>query len=131
MNISIEIVASMCHEANRKWCEAHGESGLHKPWEEETQEEKSISINAMRELLTNHAFITKADISMCAQRAWEKWKHEKTEQGWTYNPVKNRELKHHPCLVPYYDQLNKYEKTKDRIYIAMIKMILEMYEEII
>ena len=35
------------------------------------------------------------------------------EQGWTYGPARNDQLKQHPCLVPY-DELPECEKEYDR-----------------
>ena len=39
-------------------------------------------------------------------------RQEKLANGWVYAPVRDNELKHHPCLVPYED-LPVEEQQKD------------------
>ena len=43
----------------------------------------------------------------------EVWARTRIEQGWTYGPTRNDQLKQHPCLVPY-DELPESEKEYDR-----------------
>ena len=48
-----------------------------------------------------------------AENAHDIWAVERMQQGWTYGPERNDELKHNPCMVPY-SQLPESEKEYDR-----------------
>jgi len=43
----------------------------------------------------------------------EVWAKNRIDQGWTFGPARNDQLKQHPCLVPY-DKLPESEKIYDR-----------------
>lgn len=49
-----------------------------------------------------------------AENAHDIWARARIDEGWTYGPVRNDELKQHPDLVPY-SQLADSEKEYDRI----------------
>lgn len=49
-----------------------------------------------------------------AENAHDIWARVRMDEGWTYGPVRNDELKQHPDLVPY-SQLPNSEKEYDRI----------------
>ena len=48
-----------------------------------------------------------------AENAHDIWAIESMQQGWTYGPERNDELKQTPCMVPY-AQLPESEKEYDR-----------------
>lgn len=48
-----------------------------------------------------------------AENAHEIWAIERLQQGWTYGPERNDELKQNPCMVPY-SKLPESEKEYDR-----------------
>lgn len=48
-----------------------------------------------------------------ARNTHEVWSRSRIDQGWTWGPVRNDELKQHPDLVPY-EQLTEEEKQYDR-----------------
>ena len=48
-----------------------------------------------------------------AENAHDIWAIERMQQGWTYGPERNDELKHNPCMVPY-SKLPESEKEYDR-----------------
>lgn len=52
-------------------------------------------------------------VEFLAANAHEIWSASKIEAGWTYDPIRNNDLKHHPCLVPY-NELPDSEKEYDR-----------------
>lgn len=49
-----------------------------------------------------------------AENAHDTWARARMDEGWTYGPVRNDELKQHPDLVPY-SQLPDSEKEYDRL----------------
>ena len=50
---------------------------------------------------------------LIAKNVHEVWAKQRIEEGWTYGPAKNSELKTTPCLVPY-EELSESEKDYDR-----------------
>ena len=48
-----------------------------------------------------------------AKNVHEVWAQNRISQGWSYGKVRNDELKHHPCLIPY-EELPEVEKAYDR-----------------
>lgn len=48
-----------------------------------------------------------------ARNVHEVWSKNRMDQGWTYGPERDDNLRKHPCLVPY-DQLPESEKEYDR-----------------
>lgn len=48
-----------------------------------------------------------------ARNVHEVWAQTRIRQGWSYGPMRNDELKQHPCLVPY-DALPDSEREYDR-----------------
>ena len=52
-------------------------------------------------------------VEMLAENTHEVWSKGRLDEGWTYGPVRNDELKQHPCLIPY-SELPESEKEYDR-----------------
>ncbi|MCL2105825.1 MAG: RyR domain-containing protein [Oscillospiraceae bacterium] len=60
---------------------------------------------------------------LLAQSEHIRWMQEKLANGWTYAPVRDNGLKHHPCLVPY-DDLPVEEQQKDiDVVLNMIPLL--------
>jgi hypothetical protein len=47
------------------------------------------------------------------------WMALKEIEGWTYGPIKDEQLKTHPCMVPYAD-LPEHQKVKDHLFSAIV-----------
>ena len=61
-----------------------------------------------------------------AENAHDIWAVERMQQGWTYGPERNDQLKHHPCLVAYED-LPDVEKAYDRdTAVGTLKLIQKL-----
>ena len=52
-------------------------------------------------------------IEQIAEDIHIRWMAIRENQGWTYGPERNDQLKHHPSLIPY-DKLSEEEKDVDR-----------------
>lgn len=126
--LSIETVASVCHEANKQFCDSQGEEDLHKHWKDLNENEKKVSIQALRGLFQYQDEILASPVRLFAERAWLEWKKAVQSQGWVYGPTKDVVKKTHTCIVDQYDKLPLYEKVKDEIYIALFKTFLQNYE---
>ena len=61
-----------------------------------------------------------------AKQQHDVWAQSRIEQGWTYGPERNDQLKHHPCLVPY-EELPDIEKAYDRdTAVGTLKLIQKL-----
>ena len=61
-----------------------------------------------------------------AKQQHDVWVQSRIEQGWTYGPERNDQLKHHPCLVPY-EELPDVEKAYDRdTAVGTLKLIQKL-----
>ena len=57
-----------------------------------------------------------------ASASHESWMREKLEAGWIYGPVKDPDVKQHPCLVPF-DELPVEQQMKDVLFIAVVRAL--------
>ena len=65
-------------------------------------------------------------VEAMAKNVHDVWAQSRMEQGWTYGPERNDQLKHHPCLVAY-EELPEVEKAYDRdTAVGTLKLILKL-----
>ena len=65
-------------------------------------------------------------VEAMAKNVHDVWAQSRMEQGWTYGPERNDQLKHHPCLVAY-EELPDVEKAYDRdTAVGTLKLILKL-----
>ena len=65
-------------------------------------------------------------VEAMAKNVHDVWAQSRIEQGWTYGPERNDQLKQHPCLVPY-EQLPEEEKAYDRdTALGTLKLITKL-----
>lgn len=104
----IDFVARVAHEANRAWCEAHGDSSQ-LPWERAESWQKESAKRGIQSVLAGAT----------PRQQHEHWREAKVSDGWIYGPVKDAAKKVHPCLVDY-DKLPREHKAKDALYIGAV-----------
>lgn len=90
--MNIENVSQVCHEVNKSYCEAIGDMNQ-VPWSDAPEWQKESALKGVYLHMTNPG-ATPED----SHNAWLK---EKQDTGWKYGPVKDVELKEHPCYRPY------------------------------
>ena len=108
--VTVEDIAAVCHEANRLYCAGIGDFSQPE-WFAAPEWQRTSAVNGVKFRLANPES-TPAD-------SHASWLAEKAADGWTYGPVKNPELKEHPCFLPY-DQLPEDQRLKDRLFIAAV-----------
>ncbi len=113
----LEAAARAAHEANRAWCIAHGDT-TQLSWDDAPDWQKTSCINGVKGVLAGNG----------PKESHASWLKEKQETGWTYGPVKNPELKQHPCFVQYED-LPTTQKAKDSIFVTVVTAILKAAAE--
>ncbi len=108
-------IAEVCHEANRAYCEALGDS-TQPNWADapDWQRESAIKGVLFKEAMPNS---TPAD-------SHNSWLIEKQNQGWLYGEQKDPDKKTHPCMVDY-EQLPKEQRAKDYIFQAIAGTMLK------
>lgn len=106
----VHAIAMVCHEANRAYCNALGDTSQ-LPWNEAEQWQRDSAIKGVEFRLENPYAPPSA--------SHESWLKEKEETGWKYGPVKDVEKKEHPCFVPY-DELPEADKLKDALFIGVV-----------
>jgi len=102
-------IARVCHEVNRAYCLALGDTSQ-PAWEEAPQWQRESALLGVQ-------LHTSGDHG--PQASHESWMKQKLEDGWKYGEVKDPELKTHPCLVPF-DELPESQQAKDYIFRAVV-----------
>ena len=110
----IDYAAGVCHEANRGYCAALGDTSQ-MPWADAPEWQKESARKGVQFIIEN------PDAGPSASH--ESWLAEKVATGWSYGPVEDPEAKTHPCFVPY-DQLPVEQKAKDYIFGAIVRAMI-------
>lgn len=113
---NINAIARLCHEANRAYCLALGDTSQ-LPWEEAPDWQQLSAIRGVEFIIANPDALPSA--------SHESWLEEKRATGWKYGPVKDPEAKTHPCFVPY-DELPADQRAKDHIFGAIVRAVVNI-----
>lgn len=106
--------AKVAHETNRAYCESIGDNSQ-PTWEDAPDWQKQSAVNGVVFHIKQH----EAGITPSPSASHDSWLAEKAAAGWKYGPVKNPELKEHPCFVPY-EQLPVEQRLKDYLFGAVV-----------
>lgn len=113
MSADVLEIARVCHEANKAWCDAHGDHSQ-SWWVYAADWQRQSAIKGVEFAIAN------PDALDSAQH--DAWTADKVKDGWIYGDVKDAEKKTHPCLVPF-DQLPPHQQAKDRLFRAIVKAL--------
>jgi hypothetical protein len=116
--LTIKQVAEMCHETNRVYCRML-EDDSQRAWDDAPEWARSSAINGV------NFHMDTPDASPSASHNC--WLRQKEAEGWKYGPVKNPELKQHPCFVPF-EQLPKEQQAKDHLFKSVVNAVRELVE---
>lgn len=105
----IEAIACVAHEVNRAYCKALGDDS--QPAWQFAPEWQKQSARMGADLHLSGDFGPEA--------SHVAWMQQKLDEGWKYGPVKNPDLKEHPCMVPFAD-LPREQQAKDYIFRAVV-----------
>lgn len=112
-------IARICHEANRGLCEANGDFSQ-RPWSNAADWQRDSAIKGVKFALDN------PEAPGSAQH--DAWMQDKLNDGWKYGPVKDENLKTHPCLVPF-AQLPPFQQAKDHLFRAIVASMAPFLED--
>lgn len=108
--MDIEIIARVCHGANRELCAAVGDASQ-PPWDEAPEWQRKSAVEGVEYAL--------AHPEATPEHQHEAWSAAKVADGWSHGPVKDAEKKTHPCLVPY-AELPPEQRAKDALFQAVV-----------
>lgn len=112
--VDVELIARVCHEANRGYCKALGDDSQ-LPWKDAPVWQRDSAVAGVNFLRDN------PDAKPSASH--ESWLRHKAADGWKYGAVKDEGKKEHPCFVPY-EELPREQKAKDYIFQAIARALL-------
>ena len=107
-------VAPICHEANRAYCAALGDTSQ-PTWEEAPHWQRESAVKGVE----FHLASLRADKEPTPSASHDSWLDQKRSEGWQYGPIKNPELKLHPCFLPY-EGLPIEQQAKDYIFAGIV-----------
>ena len=106
-------IARVAHEVNRAYCLALGDSS-HLAWDDASAWQRGSVIDGVRFHLENPGASPRA--------AHNAWFMEKQATGWGYGPVKDADLREHPCCVSY-DELPTEQRAKGYLFAAVVSAL--------
>lgn len=115
----IEATAAVCHAVNRAYCDSQGDHSQ-LSWDDAPEWQRASAIKGVRFAVENP--------EAKPSDSHESWLAEKVADGWKFGPVKNPELKEHPCFVPY-DELPPAQKAKDYLFLGVVRALLPDFGE--
>lgn len=110
MRVDVEAIARVCHEVNRAYCLALGDTSQ-PAWEDAPEWQRSSAMAGVKLHLENP--------DAGPQASHESWMRQKVAEGWVYGPVKDPEKKQHHCMVPF-DMLPREQQAKDYIFRGVV-----------
>ena len=110
-----EMIARVCHEVNRIYCESMGDNSQPE-WEEAPEWQVASAISGVQFHLDNP--------NSTPEMSHQNWCKDKVLAGWTWGPVKDPDKKQHPCLVPY-EELPKEQQVKDAFFTVIVDSFRE------
>jgi hypothetical protein len=108
-------VARICHEVNRAYCAAHGDTS-HLSWDEAPDWQRESALAGVQAIVDNP--------HMTPEHAHLGWLSQKAAEGWVYGAVKDATRKTHPCIVPYAD-LPLADRVKDHLFVAVVRAAMK------
>jgi RyR domain len=110
----ISVIAKVCHEANRAYCENIGDDSQ-LPWNMAPEWQRESARKGVQFHLHNP--------DAKPEDSHNSWLKEKEADGWKYGEVKNVEKKEHPCFMPY-EQLPIEQQKKDALFISVVRALV-------
>ena len=107
-------IARICHEANRglQIEQADPSVPVSPSWDDLDVETQESIIQGVEGVLEGNT----------PEQSHAGWIEFKLVNGWSYGPVKDLELKQHPCLVPY-GELPASQRLKDHLFSAIVLIL--------
>lgn len=111
-------IARVCHEVNAAYCLSIGDV-TQVPWEAAPEWQQQSALLGVDLHLGNP--------SASPATSHESWLAEKVRDGWMWGPVKNPDLKQHPCIMRFED-LHEKQQAKDYIFKSVVNALAKHLE---
>ena len=108
--MNVEQIAKVCHEVNKAYCEALGDTSQ-PSWEDAPEWQKSSALKGVQFHIDNP--------NAGPEATHNAWLNDKILNGWDYGKVKDVENKYHPCILPF-SKLPKEQQAKDYIFRQLV-----------
>lgn len=110
-----EKIARVCHEVNKAYCEALGDTSQ-LTWEDAPEWQRSsarmgVDLHCMGNFGPEASHVS--------------WMSNKVSEGWVYGEVKDAVAKTHPCIKPF-SELPKEQQAKDFIFRAVVHALRDI-----
>lgn len=110
-----ELIAKVCHEANRAYCSTIGDNSQ-PAWEDAPDWQKESAIKGVE----FHLGALKSGNKPSPSASHDSWMAEKRAAGWKFGPTKDADKKEHPCFVAY-EELPIEQRLKDYIFSGIVE----------
>jgi hypothetical protein len=111
MSDPVETVAGLCHEVNRAYCEALGDTSQ-PAWREAPDWQRDSALEGVRAAL--------ADPGRRPEDSHAGWLEHKRAEGWTHGAAKDPGARTHPCMVPF-AELPLEQRAKDHLFLGVVR----------
>ena len=111
-----EQIAQVCHEVNRAYCNAIGDTSQPQ-WADAPDWQRTSAINGVAFHKTNQ--------SAGPAASHDAWMAEKVATGWVWGEVKDAAAKTHPCIMPFSD-LPVEQRLKDVLFTAVVHAMKDL-----
>jgi len=108
--VNVELVARVCHEANRVLQIHAGEVPISPAFNEAPDWQRASAMEGVHNALNGQT----------PEELHASWCVSKYSQGWVHGSVKDDVKKTHPCLV-LYSELPLEQKIKDHMFSAIVE----------
>ncbi len=109
-------IARACHEANRAYCLAIGDTSQ-VAWDDAPDWQKESA----------RVGVIKAREGATPEQLHESWCEQKRAEGWVHGKTKDPEKRIHHCLVPY-DQLPAEQRAKDFLFSGTVRAMVKAFD---
>lgn len=114
MELTVEQIAHVVHEANRVIQRITKDAAVSPPWLESPASQRDSAMEGVRKALEGAG----------PEELHEQWVQWRLERGWKYGRVKDDWGKTHPCMVPYAD-LPPEQRIKDDLFLAIVRVLAQ------
>ena len=109
-SLAAAVIAMVAHEVNRAYCQSLGDASQ-PSWAAAPEWQQKSALAGVEMHLANP--------EATPEQSHESWLAQKLADGWKVGPVKDADLKEHPCCVSY-AELPAEQKAKDYIFRGVV-----------
>ena len=109
MRLNLQQIAAVAHAANRELQILQGDPAASPDWRAAPQWQQDSAVEGVQAAINGAT----------PEQLHESWCEFKRNDGWNFGPVKDADVKTHPCLVAYAD-LPAEQRIKDDLFGTIV-----------